>query len=162
MFFSTNIRQEDVLESLRNKSSNNDIISCAKILQYNIKLFKFPLEESVCDANDVATCQSNVVVPDSWRISMKDICGERSNSDGFDRKSYVIFQLIYYFIHNGTEKTPFHVSIEQSIHNECRSKRLITVLNRLGVSISYDELESIEFTLTDRLLKGLGEHRVPL
>ena len=73
-----------------------------------------------------------------------------------------IFQLIYYFIHNGTEKTPFHVSIEQSIHNECRSKRLITVLNRLGVSISYDELESIEFTLTDRLLKGLGEHRVPL
>ena len=55
MFFSTNIRQVNVVESLRNKSSNTDIISCAKTLQSNIKVFKFPLEESVFDANDVAT-----------------------------------------------------------------------------------------------------------
>ena len=55
-----------------------------------------------------------------------------------------------------------HVSIAQSIHNESRSKKLITDLNRLGISISYDELERIDFTLTNLLLKGLGEHRVPI
>ena len=36
IFFSTSICQVDVVESLRNKSSNNDIISCAKTLQSNI------------------------------------------------------------------------------------------------------------------------------
>ena len=91
---------------------------------------------------------------------MKHLCGERSNSDDFDRKSYVIFQLIYYFLLNRTKKTPLHVSIAQSIHNECRSKKLITVLNRLAISISYDKLRRIEFTLTNRLLKELRERRV--
>ena len=90
-FFSRNIRQEDVLELLPNKSSNTDIISCAKILQSNIKLFKLPLEESVCDANAVATCQSNVVVPDSWHIFMKHLCGDRSNSDDLNRKFMLYF-----------------------------------------------------------------------
>ena len=92
---------------------------------------------------------------------MKHLCGERSNSDDFDRKSYVISQLIYYFLHNGIKKTPLRVSIAQSIHNECRSKKLITVLNRLGISISYDELERIDLTLTKRLLNELGKHRAP-
>ena len=113
MFLSANIRQVDVAERLPNKSSNTDI-SCAKILQSNIKLLKFLPEESICDANDVATCQSNIVAPDSWHIFMKHLCG-RSNSDNIDRKSYVIFQLIYYFLHNGTKQTPLHMSI----HNEC-------------------------------------------
>ena len=112
--FSTNIRQVDVVESLRNKSSNTDIISCAKTLQSNKKLFKFPLEESICDANDVVACQSNIVVPDSWYIFMKHLCGYRSNSNHFDRKSYVMFQLIYYFLHNGTKKTPLHVILRKA------------------------------------------------
>ena len=61
--------------------------------------------------------------------------------------------------HNGTKKTPLHASI----HNECRSKKLNTVLNhRLGKSSSYDELETIDFTLTNRLLKGLREHCVQI
>ena len=35
-------------------------------------------------------------------------------------------------------------------------------MNLLGISISYDELERIDFTLTNCLLKGLGEHCVPI
>ena len=69
MFFSTDIRQVDVVESPRSKSSNNDIISCAKTLQSYIKV-----EESICHANDVATCQSNLVVPDPWDVFMKRLC----------------------------------------------------------------------------------------
>ena len=162
MFFSTALRQVDVVESLRNKTSTSDIISCAKTLESDIKLFKFQLDESNCDANDVATCQSDMKVPDTWHIFMKHLCGQRSMSDEFDRKSYVIFQQVYYFVHNGTKKTPLHVSIAQSIHNERRSKKLIKTMNRLGISISYDELERIDFTLANRLLNRLGEHRVPI
>ena len=156
IFFSTALRQE----SLRNKTSTSDIISCAKTLESDIKLFKFQLDESNCDANDVATCQSDMKVPDTWHIFMKHLCGQRSMSDEFDRKSYVIFQQIYYFVHNGTKKTLLHVSIAQSIHNECRSKKMIKIMNRLGISISFDELERIDFRLANRLLNSLGEHRV--
>ena len=162
MFFSTALRQVDVIESLRNKTSTSVIISCAKTLESDIKLFKFQLDEFNCDANDLATCQSDMKVPDSWHIFMKHLFGQRSMSDEFDRKSYVIFQQIYYFVHNGTKKTPLHVSIAQSIHNECRSKKLIKIMNRLCISISYDELERIDFTLANRLLNRLGEHRVPI
>ena len=93
---------------------------------------------------------------------MKHLCDERSNSDDFDRQGYVVFQLIYYFLQNGIKKTLLYVSIVQRIHNECWSKKLITVLNLLGITISYDELERIDFALTNCLLKGLGEHRVPI
>ena len=145
MFFSTALRQVDVVESLRNKTSTSDIISCTKTLESDIKLFKFQFD-------DVATCQSDMKVPDIWHIFMKHLCGQRSISDEFDRKSYVIFQQIYYFVHNGTKKSPLHMSIAQSIHNECRSKKLSKIMNRLSISISYDELERIDFTLANQLL----------
>ena len=58
MFFSADIRQVDIVESLCNKKSSTFIISCAKTLDMKVK-------ESVCDANDVAMCQSNLVGPES-------------------------------------------------------------------------------------------------
>ena len=65
-----------------------------------------------------------------------------------------VFQQIYYFVHNGTKKSPLHMSIAQSIHNECRSKKLSKIMNRLSIFISYDELERIDFTLANQLLNG--------
>ena len=56
MFFSTALRQVDVV-------------------------VKFQLGESNCDANDVATCQSDMKVPDTWHIFMKHLCGQRSMFD---------------------------------------------------------------------------------
>ena len=47
--------------------------------------------QTLSDANDVKTCQSNIVVPDSWHIFMKHLCHERSNSDDFDGRSYIYF-----------------------------------------------------------------------
>ena len=57
-------------------------------------------------------------------------------------------------------KTPLHVSIAQSIHNECRSKKSITILNWLGLSISYNEFQRIDCTLANSLLERLGEQRL--
>ena len=81
IFFSTALRQVDAVGSLRNKTSTFDIISCAKTLECDMKLFKFQLGESNCDANDVATCQSDMKVPDTWHIFMKHLCGQRSMFD---------------------------------------------------------------------------------
>lgn len=60
MFFSADIRQADIVESLCDKKSSTFIISCAKTLESDMKV-----KESICDANDVAMCQSNLVGPES-------------------------------------------------------------------------------------------------
>ena len=38
-------------------------------------------------------------------------------------------------IHNGQNKTPLHTFIAQSIHDTCKSKKLIQIMNRLGLCI---------------------------
>ena len=60
MFFSADIRQADIVESLCDKKSSTFIILCAKTLEFDMKV-----KESICDANDVAMCQSNLVGPES-------------------------------------------------------------------------------------------------
>ena len=56
------------------------------------------------------------------------------------------------------------MSIAKSIHNVHQSKKLIRVLNWLGISVNYDDLERTGFTLINHLLKGLGlgENHVPI
>ena len=67
----------------------------------------------------------------------------------------MIFQIIYYIIHNGKQKTPFHISLTEAIHDTCRSKTLIQIMNRLGLCISYDEMEKIDTGLAQRTIKEL-------
>lgn len=51
-----------------------------------------------------------------------------------------LFQIIYYKLHNGSKKTPLHMMTGHSIYDRCKSKELITSMNRVGVSISYSEV----------------------
>ena len=84
----------------------------------------------VYDANDVATCHLNILVPGSWHIFMKHLCGKRWDTDDFDRKSYEIFQVIISSIMK--LKGLFSKWV---LH---QSEKLITVLNWLSISTSYD------------------------
>ena len=107
------------------------------LLQAEMKSFSFQFEYGCYDAKDVASQQWNKKMPGNWYAFMNHLCGQRVNSDAFDRKSHVIFQIVYYLLHNGSKKnstTCQHCT--RCIHNECRSKTLITILNRLGLCIS--------------------------
>ena len=66
-------------------------------------------------------------MPDNWYAFMKDLCRKSINSDDFYRKIYALFQIVYYLSHNVSKKTPLSVSIAEAIHNEWRSKKLITI-----------------------------------
>ena len=55
-----------------------------------------------------------------------------------------LFQIFFTAIHNGQKKTPLHVSLCETIHDTCRSKKLIQILNRMRLCMSYDELEKID------------------
>ena len=50
----------------------------------------------------------------------------------------------------------------KSIHEKCHLKQLIQILNRLGLCISYDELERIDFSLANEIVSGCMENKVPL
>ena len=59
-------------------------------------------------------------------------------------------------------KTPLHVGLAQSIHDTCRSKQLIQVMNRLGICISYDEMERIDFGLAENVIRRTETGKVPI
>ena len=73
-----------------------------------------------------------------------------------------IFQIACYDINNGNIKTPLHVSIGQAVHEISRSKQLIQILNRLGICMSYDEIERQNCSLSLRTIHMSGNENVPL
>ena len=74
----------------------------------------------------------------------------------------MIFQIIYHIIHNGTQKTPLHISLTEAIYDICRSKTFIQIMNRLGLCISYDEMEKIDTGLAQRTINTAGVNRTPI
>ena len=56
--------------------------------------------------------------------------------------------------------TPMHVSLSETVHDICRSKELIQILNRMGLSMSYNEVERLDNNLALRTIKRAGVHRV--
>ena len=87
-------------------------------------------------------------------------------SEHIKRKSDVIFQIFYTAIHNSQKKTPLHVSLCETIacvkHDICRSKKLIHILNRMRLCMSYDELQKIDVRLAERTIATVGPHRTPV
>ena len=55
--------------------------------------------------------------------------------DGLQRRSDTIYQIVHATI--AKKETPLHVFVAQAAHEASRLKRVITILNRLGLLISY-------------------------
>ena len=51
-------------------------------------------------------------------------------------------------MHSGKKKTPLHIAISETIHNISKSKRLIQIMNKLGLSMSHEEMERADYGLT--------------
>ena len=86
----------------------------------------------------------------------------RKTSESLQRKSDTIFQIMYSLIHNSTKTTPLQVFVAEAIHDISRSKRLINIMNQLGVSTSYKEMLSIDNIAAKRIIEMTGENRVPV
>ena len=61
---------------------------------------------------------------------------------------------IYFRLHNGKKHNPFlflrlwfHVGLAELFHDDSRAKLVIEILNKIGLCISYDELQRIDFGL---------------
>ena len=161
MFFSSSIRQADIVETLRVK---NSIVECAQKLRDECQNYSFNLDDSNCNARDIENSlnQYNLEKPPMWEMFFNSLFPQRSRYENLIRKCDTIFQIVFNLVHNCRRKVPLHVSISQGIHDKCRSKQLIQILNKLGLCISYDELERIDCSLANEIMSYCIESKVPL
>ena len=160
MFFSANIKSVDIAETLRTGNS----MLFAEHLREEAKSFDFGLEGSFCSAEDVEISDDihSHDRPQLWEKFFDTIFPYRTKSKHIQRKCDVIFQIIYFIMHNGQKQTPLHISLAELIHDNARSKILVQILNKLGLCISYDEMEKIDLGLAKRIVDTVGLNRVPV
>ena len=78
------------------------------------------------------------------------------------RKCDNIFQIIHYVINNGKKHNPFHVGLAELFHDDSKAKLVVEILNKIGLCVSYDELQRIDFSLIKRVINLTGANRVPV
>ena len=166
LFCLTAIQAENVIETIW---TNDPIEVCAKQLKSECQEFDFDLDHSFRCASDLE-CGIEKLTSGAglqcWDSFFDCMFPGRSSSVSIKRKCDVFFQIIFNLIHNGQRKTPFHTAfstISQSIHDTCKSKKLIQIFNQLGLDISYGKVERIDIGITQELINLTGPNivRVP-
>ena len=64
-------------------------------------------------------------------------------------------------VNNGQKKTPMHVGLSETVHDICRSKELVKIMNHMRLCWSYDEVEWLDSGLAQCTFEKAGVHRVP-
>ena len=160
MFYLSRVQIEDAIETI---CAKGPVEMCAKKLRSECQEFYFGLDKSFRYASDLQYGMKKLESTHSlqhWN-SFFDITFPTSRSSvDIKRKCEVVFQIVYNLIHNGQPKTPLHTVISQSIHDTCKSKCLIQMFNRLGLCISYDNLEQVDIEITQEIINLAGPSRV--
>ena len=73
-----------------------------------------------------------------------------------------LFEIIHYFIDNQKKHNPFDVALAEFFHDDCRARLVIEILNKIGLYISYDECQRIDFGLMKQVIKASGSNRVSI
>lgn len=138
---------------------------CANDLQDSLISLDFGLEDSFCDAVDLKESWENFNLPEIFikffsklfKIDLKALTNKLKNptqSNSSDilnenisiNKDYIkILKMkslcqVMYSIKNHARKAPQHVMLGLFIYSTTKSKSIITIMNRLGLCISYDEI----------------------
>ena len=162
MFYLSRVQIEDVIKTIRAKDSME---MCAKKLTSEWQEFYFGLDKSFRYVSDLKYGMEKLESADClqcWNSFFDIMFLTRRSSVAIKRKCEVVFQIVYNLIHNGQRKTPLHIVISQSIHDTCKSKSLIQMFNRLGLCISYDDLERVDIAITQEIINLAGPNRVPV
>ena len=69
---------------------------------------------------------------------------------------------MYYSVHNGRCRTPLHLMAAHTISDKCKSRELITSLNRTGVCIRYNEIQRERKSLAHYTFKQGEDWGIPV
>ena len=111
------------------------------------------LNDKFCDASELEFAYNNIAIPSEiadflsplFDIEITSTARELPKLDsGSDsskmRKVLAVYQIMFFILNNGRKRTQLHMMNTESIHSVCRSKTLISSLNKFGLVITYDEL----------------------
>lgn len=173
IFYHSTVSRNDLMEKI---FFMDPIKEAASTIRESLLSTNFNLNDSFCDASDLKTSWEQTAMPESLlkffaELFNFDECdfykepggpeifynnadeldeddsSTRSISQGRIRKITSLYQTICYILHGGKEKTPLQVMLGMVTHNTCKSAALITIFNRLGMSISYDEIRRMKSRL---------------
>jgi len=162
MFFSNSITTLDVVNTIQNHQDNVKV--CAQNLRQECQNYSFGIEKSYRSASDISVSLNTFKqekLP-TWNEFFKEMFPNREKSDRIKRKCDTIFQIVYNLVHNSTKVSPQSILIAQAVHDLTRSKKLIDMLHRLGICITYKSLLSIDIAAANRIIEKTGVNRVPV
>ena len=73
-----------------------------------------------------------------------------------------LFQIMYYQMFHGARKTPLHTSFGHYQYGKCRSREILTVANRIGVSSSYNDVRRSRCLLAAYAVEKSSGHEIPI
>ena len=159
------VSREELADKIR---SQNLMVESGKRLREALKKCDFDLHDKFCDSTELDGAWEHMDMPDdvlnffagvfsfspkSYGQASSEMLNqveedEESQTRKMDsalsvqrcREIQSIFQIFFYCLNNGRKRTPMHVMLGEIIHSTCRSSSVMTILNRFGLCISYDEL----------------------
>ena len=151
MFFSTDIHKGELVKKIR----STDVVSeCAKILREENKTYDFELDSSYCDAKDIALSFSEFKKsrPPLWNKFTLSLFDKNELSSEKQLVSDTVFQILHKAISNDLKRTPVLLGFAEAINDLTRSKHLSIMANRLGVGVSYEEVQRIDTSIIGRTI----------
>ena len=74
----------------------------------------------------------------------------------------MVFQILHKAIGNNLKQTTISIGFAETISDLTRSKHLNIMANRLGLGVSYEEVERVDTSIIERTIDLVGEdNRVP-
>lgn len=144
--------------------SQDAIKLCAQVLKRECEEYSFELERTNKSAKELEECLEKFESEQlsAWNEFFKELFPRRQESTQNQRKCNTIFQMIYNLLHNSNKVSPQSVIIAETVHDLTRSKKLVEMLNRLGMCINYKSLLDIDISTANRIIAEAGTNRVPV
>ena len=161
--FSSDLEMRDVIKKLR---SLKTVKIAAQTIRKCLLEADFDLEDKYCDAQELNHSWKDMVLPAVpgaffsvlYNVNQTKLLAETISNcdDSTEKESEVndsvtedrkitklkaLYQIMYYNVHNGRRRTPLHLIAAHNIYDKCKSQKLITSLNQIGVCISYNEIQ---------------------
>ena len=151
--------------------------STSRILYYAALLLKSAVRNAKSidvqplDVENLGLGHWNEQVPDEmynffhWVIADKVDISEKPNrlpeDEQLHRQVLSMAQDLIYARSNGRLKTPKHIAVGVSLHQMTQSREVVTLINKLGHCVSYQEVQRIDTSWTD-MQKSSDHPTVPL
>ena len=187
ILFSSKLTVEDVVQKMK---SIDIVKDTARMIRQSLNTVEFGLDDKFGDAEELASSWNRCELPDiliSFFATLFNIpqailiksfldsdnifeCDDEDLDDApFASpqtaravKVKSLYQMVYYILHNGKKKTPLHVMIGHHTYDKCKSREVITSLNRVGVSTSYNEVRRARSNLANYCFEKSEENSVPI